>query len=126
MNRIREVKTEVRRLSAVEAEVWFIIEADFTSATTELRGRLIGPRCPGISTIEVAYPLQPIPHPTEKMTGLCRRVNIPDPSLWESDKPFVYHAVIELWQDGELLETAEFDCGLRMAGSAVSIPRSDS
>jgi len=93
------------------------MESDQTSATSELRGRLIGPRCRGISTIEVAYPLQSIPHPPENLPQLSRRVNIPDPSLWELDRPFVYHAVIELWEDGALNETAEFDYGLRMADS---------
>jgi hypothetical protein len=116
MNRIRHVRTEVQRLSAVEAEVWILIEADETSATTEVRGRIIGPRCPHISTIEVAYPLRPIPHPPANLPLLSQRVNIPDPSLWETGRPFVYHGVIELWQDGELCDTAEFDYGLRMAG----------
>ena len=115
MNRIRQVRAEVQRLSAVEAEVWIHVEADETSATTEVRGRLVGPRCPGISTIEVAYPLRPIPHPPEQVPQLSRRVSISDPSLWEMGRPFVYHGVIELWQDGELCDTADFDCGLRMA-----------
>jgi beta-galactosidase/beta-glucuronidase len=117
MNRIRQVRTEVHRLSAVEAEVWILIETDETSATTEVRGRLVGPRCPGTSTIEVAYPLRPIPHGPENTPKLSRRVNIPDPSLWAPDRPFVYHAVIELWEDGEFSETAEFDYGLRMVDS---------
>ena len=115
MNRILRVNTELRRLSSVEAEVWILIEAEEKSATTDVRGRLVGPRCPGISTIEVAYPLQSIPHPPENLPQLSRRVNIPDPSLWAPDRPFVYHAVIELWEDGELSETAEFYYGLRMA-----------
>jgi len=117
MNRIRQVKTELQRLSAVEAELWILIDADGISVSTEVRGRFVGPRCPGISTIEVAYPLRPIPHPPQNISQLSRRVNIPDPSLWEPDRPFVYHAVIELWQDGELCETAEFDYGLRMVDS---------
>ena len=115
MNRIRQVRAELHRLSAVEAEVWIVAETDEASSTTELRGRLIGPRCPGISTIEVAYPLRPIPHAPEHIPQLSRRVNIPDPSLWRPDQPFVYHAVIELWQEGELCERADFDYGLRMA-----------
>jgi hypothetical protein len=126
MNRIRSVRAEVRRLSAVEAEVWIQIEVDDMSASTEVRGRLVGPRCPGISTIEVAYPLRSIPHAPEHIPQATRRVNVPDPSLWERDRPFVYHAVIELWQDGEICETAEFDYGLRIADSAVSNPRGNS
>jgi beta-galactosidase/beta-glucuronidase len=115
MNRFKNVAAEVRRLSAVEAEVWIIIEAEKITATTEVRGRLVGPHCPGISTIEVAYPLRPIPHPPQGLPQLSRRFNVPDPSLWELDRPFIYHAMIELWEAGEHCDSAEFDYGLRMA-----------
>jgi hypothetical protein len=119
-NRLVRMTTEVRRLSPAEAEVWILVEAEQTDATTEVRARFVGPRCPNVTTVEVAYPLRPIPNPPPGVPPLSRRVVIPDPSLWEPDRPFLYHAVIELWQDGACRDTAELDCGLRMRAEATS------
>ena len=113
-NKLRQVTAQVRRLSAAEAEVWLLIEAERITPTTEVRGRLMGPRCPGVSTIEVAYPLRPFPRQPEGLPPLSRRVVIPEPSLWEPGQPFVYQAVVELWEDGQRCDGAEFDYGLRM------------
>jgi hypothetical protein len=109
-NSIREVHQEVRSLSAALAEVWFTVVADHVTPTTEVRGRVVGPRCPGHTTIEVAYPLQRISHSPE---ALMLRVVIPEPSLWEAQTPFLYRAHVELWQDGERCDEKEFDLGLR-------------
>jgi hypothetical protein len=115
-NRLRQVTAQLHRLSAAEAEVWLLIEADQVTPTTEVRGRLVGPRCPGVSTIEVAYPLRPFPQPPQNVPPLSHRVVIPEPSLWEAEHPYVYRAVVELLQDGERCDVSEFDYGLRMAG----------
>jgi hypothetical protein len=126
MNKLRQVTAELRRLSTVDAEVWIIVHAEQISASTEIRGRLVGPRCPNISTIEVAYQLRAIPRHPAQIPPLSRCVNIPDPSLWEPERPFLYHAVIELWQDGSLCDTAEFDYGLRMPDPPATSPRDNS
>ena len=115
-NKLRHVTAQVRRLSAADAEVWLLIEAEAVTPATEVRGKLMGPRCPGVTTVEVAYPLRPFPRPPDGVPPLSRRVVIPDPSLWEPGRPFVYRAVVELWQDGRRCDVAEFDYGLRMAG----------
>jgi hypothetical protein len=117
MNKLREVSVQVRRLSAAEAELWIRIDAEKVTPTTEVRGRMVGPRCPGTTTVEVAYPLQSFPRQPEGLPLLSRRVAIPDPSLWESNQPFAYHIVVELWQDGTRCDVAEVDYGLRMARS---------
>jgi beta-galactosidase/beta-glucuronidase len=117
-NRLRQVNVQVQRLSAAEAELWLLIEAEQVTPTTEVRGRLVGPRCPGVTTIEVAYPLRPFPRPPEGVPPLSRRVVIPEPSLWEPERPYVYRAVVELWEDGQPCDRAEFDYGLRMAEKA--------
>jgi hypothetical protein len=114
MNKLREVTAEVRRLSAAEAEVGLRIEAEEITPTTEVRGRLVGPRCPGMTTVEVAYPLQPFPRLPDELPLLSRRAVVPDPSLWEPDRPFTYHATIELWQDGARCDVMEFEFALRM------------
>jgi len=123
-NRLRQVTAQLYRLSAAEAEVWLLVEAERVTATTEVRGRLVGPRCPGATTIEVAYPLRSFLSHPEGVPALSRRVVIPEPSLWETGQPYVYRAVVELWEDGQLCDRAEFDYGLRMAdgGRAATSP----
>ncbi len=117
-NKLRQVTPQLHRLSAVEAEVWLVVEAERVTPTTEVRGRLVGPRCPGVSTIEVAYPLRSFPRHPEGVAPLSRRVVIPDPSLWDPERPYVYRAVVELWEDGQACDRAEFDYGLRMPEKA--------
>ncbi|HTU21959.1 MAG TPA: hypothetical protein VMG10_28230 [Gemmataceae bacterium] len=83
--------------------------------TTEVRGRLMGPRCPYSSTVEVAYPLRPL-SPSQKPTepgGLTRRVIIPEAILWEPQCPFLYEGPIELWQDGQRCERVVVRHGMR-------------
>ena len=111
-NSILEVRHEVRSLTPANAEVWFTVVTDHVTSTTEIRGRVVGPRCPSHSTIEVAYSLQQLSH-NEKTSSLTMRVVIPEPSLWKPDAPFLYHAHMELWEDGERCAEYEFDLGLR-------------
>ncbi len=113
-NKLRRVAARVHRLSAVEAEVWMVVEAERVGPTTEVRGRLVGPHCLGVSTIEVSYPLRPFPRHPDGVPPLSRRVVIPDPGLWEPDRPYVYRAVVELWEDGRACDRAEFEYGLKM------------
>jgi hypothetical protein len=100
-NRILNVELRIHRADAVEAEIWVSVTAERMTPTTELRGRLVGPKCPGVTTVEVAYAVRPLPRPSIELPGLAGRVVIPEPNLWERVCPFVYDGVIELWQDGE-------------------------
>jgi beta-galactosidase/beta-glucuronidase len=118
-NKLLQVTAQLRRLSAAEAEVWLLVEAERVTPTTEVRGRLVGPRCPGVSTIEVAYFLRPFPRQPEGIAPLSRRVVIPEPSLWETERPYVYRAIVELCEDGAVCDRAEFDYGLRMADTRI-------
>jgi hypothetical protein len=72
----------------------------------EVRGRLMGPRCPFASTVEVAYPLRPL-------GPQSARAIIPEASLWDPESPFLYHGPIELWQGGQRIDRAEVTVGLR-------------
>jgi hypothetical protein len=100
-NRISEVHVEIRRLDPVEAEALLLVVAEQTTPTTEVRGRVVGPRCAGVTTVEVAYPFRPSPRQSADLPGLAARVVIPEPSLWKPETPFVYEVVVELWQDGQ-------------------------
>ncbi len=55
-NRIRQIEVRDRSLIPAEAEVWITVTPEHHTPTTEVRGRLMGPRCPYASTVEVAYP----------------------------------------------------------------------
>ena len=116
-NRIRTTSVEVRRLSPAEAEVWVTAELDAVTPATELRGRLVGPRCPGMSTVEVAYPFRPVPGlsagPADRLTV---RAIVPEPNLWTEKMPFVYEGTLELWQDGQRCDTAAVSVPLRLPG----------
>ena len=63
-NRIREVRVTQRRWDAMEAELWITVVPEQRTPTLEVRGRLVGPHCPGVTTtVAVAYPLRPLPRP---------------------------------------------------------------
>lgn len=100
-NRILDVQMEIRRLDPLEAEIWIAVTAERVGPATEIRGRMIGPKCEITTTIEVAYPLRPTAHRRGEGPDYAARVVIPEPSLWEPQHPFVYDAVIELWEEGE-------------------------
>src|SRR5690242_15175790 len=113
-NRIRQIEVRDRSLVPAEAEVWIIVTAERQTPTTELRGRLMGPRCPYASTVEVAYPLRSLPPGrASESPGLTRRVVIPEACLWEPVSPFLYQGPIELWQDGQSCDRLMLNHGLR-------------
>ena len=60
-NRILRTTLQQKRLSIAEAELWIHVEVEQITAGIELRGRFTGPKCPGIETVQIAYPLRPLP-----------------------------------------------------------------
>jgi hypothetical protein len=111
----RIVRVAVRDLSPSPNEAELLIDVTSTEVTptTEVRGRLMGPRCPYATTVEVAYPLRPFARPPAGASPLARRVVIPEASPWEPESPFLYEGPVELWQDGELVDEATARHGLR-------------
>src|SRR4051812_37737852 len=99
------VTVDVVRLDAAAAELLVHAEVDDTGGVV-LRGRLMGPRCPGVSTVEVAYPLKPLPADPHRPGRVSARVVIPDPNLWEPAHPFVYWGPVEVWRGGEKIGEA--------------------
>jgi len=112
-NRILRVQVRDRSLDPAQAELWVVAETAHVHPTTELRGRLMGPRCLYSATVEVAYPLRPFPRRSEGLAGPAARVVIPEPSLWEPECPFVYEGTVELWEDGARVDQAPIRHGLR-------------
>jgi hypothetical protein len=106
-----------RSLAPAQAEVWVRVVPRRLDAGSEVRGRLLGPRCAYASTVEVAYPLRPLPPGVQAQgVGLTMRVVIPEASLWDPESPFLYEGPIELWQDGVRCERILMRHGLRSFG----------
>jgi hypothetical protein len=115
-NRIRETRVEIRRLSPTEAEVWVLAELDWVTPGTELRGRLVGPQCPGVTTVEIPYPFRrPQRSDVHSDKTLAVHVLIPEPSVWTEQTPFAYQGPLELWQDGERCDAITVSVGLKFA-----------
>ena len=94
---ITNVEILDRGLDPAKAELWIQVQVARRSATTEVRGRLVGPRCQGATTVEVAYPLRPLPRTQEEAENtLTRQVIIPEPSFWDTENPFFYEVIVEL------------------------------
>lgn len=112
-NSIRRTTVEVRRATPAEAEVWVVAEPEEVTPATELRGRLVGPRLPGRTTVEVPYPFRPAPGAAGSPRTLAVRVVIPEPNLWTEAAPFVYEGPLELWQDGRRCDAVAVSVALK-------------
>jgi hypothetical protein len=114
-NRIRHIRVTNGLLSPTQAEMRISVVPEFHTPTTEVRGRLMGPRCPYASTIEVAYPLRAPPGDRRivETPEIVLRVIIPEPSFWDTDSPFLYEGPVELWQDGQCCDQRTVCHGLR-------------
>src|SRR5262249_19741595 len=111
-SRILRVELRDRSVIPAEAEILVTVEPARLDGGTEVRGRLMGPRCHFASTIEVAYHLRPLLVPTGR-PALTLRAIIPEASLWEPETPHVYTGYVELWQDGVREEVVQVRHGLR-------------
>jgi len=73
----------------------------------EVRGRIMGPHCPGVSTIEVAYLLRAVG------PGKIYQVLIPEPTFWKPETPFVYEGPVEFWRGGKKEGETVLSLGLK-------------
>lgn len=115
-NRIESILIFDMRLDPMEAEVWLSVAPERVASTTQIRGRLMGPRCPYTSTVEVAYPVREHSreYESEGFPRLKLRVLIPEPSFWDPQTPFLYEGPLELWQSGQLCQQVQVKHGLRV------------
>lgn len=112
-NEIIAIHVQNHVLTPTVAEVWIQVHVSKQTATTEVRGRLMGPRCPYATTIEVAYALRPLSQPPDK-AGIWSRVIIPEPSWWDPQSPFLYEGPLELWEGGECVSRTTVTHTLRV------------
>jgi hypothetical protein len=119
-NRIQNIRITDTRLDPAEADLFVSVLPERLTSLTQVRGRLVGPRCPYATTVEVAYPLRE--HSREyESTGtpsLLLRVVIPEASFWDPESPFLYQGPVELWQDGQRCDQVQVSHGLRALGLA--------
>lgn len=101
----------VHRLDAALADLR-IAFADLPPGV-QVRGRLMGPRCPGISTVEIAYHLRPLG------AGVFQ-VLIPDPTFATPDRPYVYEGPAEFWHNEVRLGTLQMSISLQDPSSRRS------
>jgi hypothetical protein len=111
MPTIRNVTVEPVRVSPAEAVLLVRVELDAPLPGGEARGRLVGPRCPGVSTIEIAYLLHPLPASGD--TVLSLRAVVPEPNLWSAAAPFRYDGRAEVWGGGACVAAEAFAVELR-------------
>lgn len=116
MNRICRLEVRDRLIDPNSPEVWISVVPERSTPTTEVRGRLMGPRCLYSSTVEVAYPLRPFHDMPDGLDGLSRRVIIPEASFWDPVSPFLYQGPVELWEEGQLCDQTTLTHGLRTLG----------
>src|SRR5262249_11539683 len=95
-NHIRRALVYQSRFDPAESELWITVVPDFPRSTTQVRGRLVGPRCRYSSTVEVAYPWREWSRQYEKEgePHLSSRIIIPEPSFWDPESPFLYQGVL--------------------------------
>jgi hypothetical protein len=98
----RQLRTT--RLTPTEAEVILSVNlAADAPAGAELAGRVIGPSCRYAETIEIAYPLRPLPPaPGLPPTRMAARAVVPEPNWWAPETPFLYRVNCELRPGGGL------------------------
>jgi hypothetical protein len=113
-NRIQRIEVRDHCLDPATAEVRISVTVERWTPATEIRGRLMGPRCVYASTVEIAYPLRPL-FPV-RQEGLVSQVLIPEASLWDPQSPFLYEGPVELWQEGQRCNGVVVTHGLRSVG----------
>ncbi len=131
-SQLSSVEVQTTRFDPVEAELGVTAVVSAPAQDLELRGRLMGPRCVYTETIEVAYPLKPLPAEGDVPGDVLRaRVVVPEASPWSPKTPFRYEGPVELWQGGvKVEETRVVHClrhvvlrrrGLFLNGQAIPL-----
>ena len=108
-NRIRDVHVINHRLDPHETELHIRVELESVGTTTEIKGRVIGPRSVHTTTVEIAYPMREIARGNNYVE---LRVVIPEACWWTPESPFLYHGPLELWEEGERLDRRELSHGI--------------
>jgi hypothetical protein len=114
--KITHLTVQQKRLSTAEAELRVFVQIDPLDPAAQLRGRLTGPRCSGVETVQIAYDLKPI-HPNGcGANTLAGRIVIPDPNFWTPEMPFVYEGNVEVWHEGKCVDVRTIRTAFKSTG----------
>jgi hypothetical protein len=112
-NRLKGIERYKLTVSPAAADIWFKVVVQRSTPGTEVRGRIVGPRCLFAETAEFVSPLRSVRHGKEERATLIARTAIRNPGFWDPGNPLMYRVLVELWQDGQRCEVSGFDLGFR-------------
>jgi beta-galactosidase/beta-glucuronidase len=101
---------EIIRATPAVAEFLVHVRIDSPVMGYEVVGRAVGPRCPGVSTVEVAYAMTMRGASDTTATLRCM---IPEPNMWTPEMPFTYAVTVGLFVNGEFVDTGNGLLALR-------------
>jgi hypothetical protein len=108
--KIVSMTVELVRADTAAAQFLVRVALEGPLAGCEMKGRVIGPRCPGITTVEIAYPLLLV---EASETAATFKGVIPEPNLWTKEAPFVYDLRLEVWLEDRQTDTRTSVLALR-------------
>jgi glycosyl hydrolase family 2 len=108
-NRILDAFVATHHADPAGAELRVVVRPEQITLTTEIKGRLMGPRSAYAQTVEIAYPFREV----ARTDHVLLRVLIPEPNFWQPKTPLLYEGPLELWQDGERVEQIRLRHGIR-------------
>jgi len=98
--KIVALKFEIVRATPAVAEFLAHVELDALATDCDVTGHATGPRCAGVSTVEVTYPMKVA---EVGGTTVSLRCMIPEPNLWSPETPFTYATTVEIRCGGEVV-----------------------
>ena len=98
--KIVSMRFEIVRVTPAVADFLVHVELDGPVYGYEVVGRAMGPQCPGISTVEVVYPMTAADTSSHALSLRCV---IPEPNLWTLETPFTYAALVEIRRGAEVI-----------------------
>ena len=107
------IRKHIVRLTQAEAEIRFLVATSAGGNDLHVRGRLMGPKCPYASTVEVAYPLKEIERSVNAAgeTSILLRTIIPEPCMWDPQSPFLYSGPLGIWDRDRVIEQHSMQLG---------------
>src|SRR5579871_4918830 len=100
--KIVKVTAEFVRADTTIAQFLVKVTLDNPVGETEVKGQVVGPRCPGFSTVEIAYPLSQF---DKWGSVVVLKGVIPEPNLWSETTPFVYEIAVEVLVGGKSIDS---------------------
>ena len=108
--KIASLTIELIRADSAAAQFLVRVALDGPVAGCEVKGRVVGPLCKEITTVEIAYPLV-LTEVSDKIATL--KGVIPEPNLWSREAPFVYAVSVDVLVEGRQTSTQKSMLALR-------------